>query len=73
MEQIAAKHPGVDFNYATMRDDFQKYAKLMIDLIHARVNADECHSNDPNRICENCDCWKKGQKLFGRLGNILYI
>jgi len=58
MEQIAAEHPGVDFNDATMRDDFQKYAKLMIDLIHARVNADECHSNDLNRICEECECWK---------------
>jgi hypothetical protein len=45
-----------------LRYDMGKYAKLMIDLIHARVNADECHSPDPNQICERCECRKKERK-----------
>ena len=58
MEQIAAKHPEVNFNSPELRYDMGKYAKLMIDLIHARVNADECHSTDPDQICERCECRK---------------
>lgn len=62
MEQIEAKHPEADFTDTVFRDDFRKYIELMREVVYARVNADECHSKDPNRICEGCECWKKGQK-----------
>ena len=58
MEQIEAKHPEVNFTDTVLRDDFRKYIELMQEVVYARVNADECHSDDPNRMCEKCECWK---------------
>jgi hypothetical protein len=59
MDAIEAKYPHIDFTNAELRRDMANYANLMRELVYATVNRDYCKSDDPDRMCETCNCWKQ--------------
>jgi len=65
MDNIEKEYPEVDFYDPTLRDAFRIYIELMKELVYAQVNADCCKSDDPDRMCEKCDCWKRTRKSCG--------
>lgn len=59
MAAIRDKYPSIDFQNHEMRRDLQKYWKLMNEHITASVDTKFCKSDDPDKMCSSCNCWKQ--------------
>lgn len=59
MAAIREKYPSIDFDDSEMRRDLQKYWKLKNELITASVDTKFCKSDDPDKMCSSCNCWKQ--------------
>ena len=59
MQAIEANHPGFDFHSSELRRDLQKYWELQREYIYAAVDAKACKSDNPDYMCETCNCWKR--------------
>ena len=62
MQAIEAKYPEFDFHSSELRRDLEKYWEMQKQYIHASVNAKACKSDNPDYICEDCNCWKRTRR-----------
>jgi hypothetical protein len=61
MDSIEAKYPYIDFTDSELYHDMVRYGKLINESIYASVNRDYCKSDNPDRMCETCTCWKQAR------------
>lgn len=61
MTALDAKYPALDLKDSILRKDVEDYGQLMRASIYASVNAKYCGSDNPDSMCENCNCWKQAR------------
>ena len=59
MQAIEAKYPAFDFHSSELRRDLEKYWEIQKQYIYSAVNAKACKSDNPDFMCEDCNCWKR--------------
>lgn len=58
IDEIKAKYPEIDLTSKELYRDINKLHGLILRTIHEEVDAKECKSDNPNRMCSDCKCWK---------------
>lgn len=58
IKRIEAKYPDLNIASVQLRRDINKAHKLRVDLISEEIDIDYCASDDPDRMCSDCKCWK---------------
>lgn len=56
--RIENKHRNFDFTDLTIKKDLEKYWLLKNKIKQLIKNSKFCDSDNPDDMCENCDCWK---------------
>lgn len=58
LKKKQAKYPGVNIGSVQLLKDVTRVHELMVDLIYEEIDIDYCASDDPDRMCSDCKCWK---------------
>ena len=58
LKSIEEKYPDFDFKDREMFRDLKKHDELTKKLIYSNTDSNACKSDNPDFMCENCNCWK---------------
>ena len=58
LSRIENKHQDFDFTDLIIKKDLEKYWVLKNKLKESIKDLKSCNSDDPDDMCENCNCWK---------------
>lgn len=64
MEAIQSKYPYL-LSDRNLKSDVAMYHKLKSETISLSVDIDCCNSDDPDKMCSDCNCWKRTRAYCG--------
>jgi hypothetical protein len=62
LKKKQAKYPGVNIGSVQLLKDVIRVHELMVDLICEEIDIDYCESDDPDKMCSDCNCWKSTRR-----------
>lgn len=63
MDELQNNHPNIDLSDASLRCDFNNYQKYEREKERIIENMQACKSDDPDSMCEDCNCWKMTREM----------
>jgi len=63
IEKIQKKYPEINMKSQELFRDMMKLHDLFNRVVYEDVDADECKSDNPDRMCSDCICWKQTRKM----------
>ena len=62
LKKKQAKYPGVNIGSVQLLRDVIRVHELMVDLIYEEIDIDYCESDDQDKMCSGCNCWKSTRR-----------
>lgn len=61
---IEQKYPHLNLYNGEMMHDMSNHMELYKQHVYATVDANACKSDNPDLLCEGCNCWKSDRMKY---------
>lgn len=61
---IEQKYPDLNLYNGEMMHDIRNHMELYKQHVYASVDAKSCKSDNPDLMCEGCNCWKADRMSY---------